>query len=212
MYTLYYSPGAASLAVHWMLIEVGARHELVKIDFETKAQKSADYLKLNPNGVVPTLLIDGQPRAETGALLMLLAERHPEARLAPAPGAPERADFLQWMFHLANVVQPSFRMWFYSHEGAGPEQEEATKAEARKRIEAAWDRVDAHLADRRRYFLGDELSAVDFLATMLMRWSRNMPKPASEWASISRYLSTMRAMPSLIETHKREGLNDWIGG
>ncbi|MEQ8935474.1 MAG: glutathione S-transferase family protein, partial [Amphiplicatus sp.] len=188
MYTLYYSPGAASLAVHWMLIELGARHELVKIDFETKAQKSAEYLKLNPSGVVPTLLIEGKPQAETGALLMLLAERHPDARLAPAPGAPDRADFLQWMFHLANAIQPSFRMWFYPHEGAGAGYEEATKAEARKRIEAAWDRVDAHLGGR-RYFAGEALSAADFLGTMLMRWSRNMPKPASEWPNIAAYLT-----------------------
>ncbi len=212
MYALYYSPGAASLAVHWMLIELGAAHDLVKIDFEAKAQKSPAYLKLNPSGVVPTLLIDGEPQAETGALLMLLAERHAEARLAPAPGARGRADFLQWMFHLANAVQPSFRMWFYPHEGAGEGAEEATKAEARKRIEAAWDRIDAHLGDGRRYFLGDELSAVDFLATMLMRWSRNMPKPAGAWANIAAYLKRMKAMPSLREAHEREGLTDWIGG
>lgn len=210
MYTLYYAPGSASLAVHWMLIELGAPHELVRLDFEKKTHKSPDYLRLNPSGVVPTLIVDGKPQAETGALLMMLAERHPQARLAPAPGAPERADFLQWMFYFANVLQPSFRLWFFSSEGAGPDNAEATKAEARKRIETAWDRIDAHLADGRRYMLGDSLSVVDFLAAMLMRWSRNMPKPAHKWPAVAGYLSRMKAMPSLRAAHEREGLVDWI--
>ena len=80
MYILYYSPGTASMAVHQALLEIGAPHELRKVDFETQAQKSAEYLALNPNGMVPTLIVDGQPHYECAALLMLLAERHPEGR------------------------------------------------------------------------------------------------------------------------------------
>ncbi len=53
MYTLYGSPGAASLAVHWLLIELGAAHEYVVVDTAAKQQKEGWYLKLNPNGVVP---------------------------------------------------------------------------------------------------------------------------------------------------------------
>ena len=56
MYILYYSPSAASLAVHWMLNEMSVPHELRLIDFESKQQKSADYMKLNPSGMVPTLM------------------------------------------------------------------------------------------------------------------------------------------------------------
>jgi glutathione S-transferase len=60
--------------------------------------------------------------------------------------------------------------------------------------------------------LGASFSVVDLFACMLMRWSRNMPKPATEWPHIARYLSRMRAMPSLREVHAREGLTDWIDG
>lgn len=210
MDVLYYAPGAASFAVHWMLIELGVPHEAVKIDIETGAQKRPDYLKLNPNGVVPTLVTDGKPQAETAALLMLLAERYPQAGLAPAPGAAGRGDYLQWMFHLANTLQPAFRLWFYSDEGAGAANAEATKAESRKRIEAAWTRLDSLFADGRPYLLGETMSAADFLATMLMRWSRNMPKPAQRWPNLAAYIKRMKALPSLRETHAREGLTDWI--
>src|SRR5579863_2515086 len=96
-YRLFYMPGTASFAVHWMLLEIGAPFELSKVDFAVKAQHAPEYLALNPDGVVPTLIVDGTPRSETAALLMLLAERHPEARLAPASGDPGRPEFLQTM-------------------------------------------------------------------------------------------------------------------
>ena len=212
MHQLYYSPGTASLAVHWMLIEIGAPFELVLTDTETGAQKQPDYLKLNPAGVVPTLIVDGAPVCECTAILMLLAERHADKGLAPATDAPGRAAYLQWMIYLANSLLPSFRAWFYPHEPAGEGASEAAQAVARTRIEGAWDRIDALLAGKGPYMLGERLSAVDFLATMVMRWSRNMPKPATSWPNIARYLARMRAMPSLREVHAREGLTDWIDG
>ena len=61
MLTLYYSPGTASMVVHLALLELDVPHELRLIDIDAKAQKSPDYLRLNPNGVVPTLIIDGAP-------------------------------------------------------------------------------------------------------------------------------------------------------
>lgn len=212
MYQLYYSPGSASLAVHWMLIEIGAPFELVLTDTAIGAHKRPDYLKLNPAGLVPTLIVDGAPMGESAAILMLLAERHPDKGLAPAVGAPERAGYLQAMVYLANTLLPSFRAWFYSHEPAGEAAADAVQAAARARIEAAWDRLDGQLTNQGPYLLGERLSAVDFLATMLMRWSRNMPRPATAWPNLARYLARMRAMESLRQVHAREGLTDWIDG
>ena len=209
MYTLYYSPSAASFAVHWMLNELNAPHRLELIDFESKQQKSADYMKLNPSGMVPTLVVDGAPRTECAALLLLLAERHPQAPLAPALDAPNRAEYLQWMLFFANTLQPAYRAWFYPHEPAGEKNVDATKIQARQQIENIWSRVDAHLINR-AYIVGDKLSAVDFLAAMLMRWSRNMPKPATEWPNIGAYVRRMRAMPSYLKTIEVEKLTDWV--
>lgn len=204
MYRLYASPATASLVVHWMLLELGVPFEIEMLDFDSKDQKSADYLRLNPGGVVPTLVVDGRPVTETGAILMLLAERHPDAGFAPPVGSPERADWLQWMIWLANGLMPSFRLWFYETDLPGLDREVL-----QARIEAAWDRIDAHLAGR-RFMVGDQLTTVDLQMTMLARWSRNMPRPATAWPNIAVWLRAMRARPALREVHAREGVTDWI--
>ena len=91
MYSLYYSPGAASLVVHWLLIELGVPHQLNKLDLQAGQQKRPEYLALNPNGVVPTLVIDGKPMQEAAAMLLWLADRHADAGLAPAAHDPRWA-------------------------------------------------------------------------------------------------------------------------
>lgn len=208
-YTLYYSPGAASLAVHWMLIELGAPFEAHLVSIDAGAQKSPEYLRVNPTGRVPTMMIDGKAHGESAALLMLLAERHPEKKFAPQPGTPTRAAWLEMMIFLANTILPAMRDWFYAETDGDPAGADAVKALARRRIEGAWDRLDAHLADGRSHLMGNELTAADFLATMLMRWSRNMPRPATRWKHLAPYIHRMRSRPAFIEVNEREGLTDW---
>jgi glutathione S-transferase len=208
-YVLYAAPGAASLCVHWLLIDTGLPHELRLLDLASGAQKSPAYLALNPNGVVPTMLVDGQPVAECAALLLLLAERHPEAGLRPARGSRAEAIYLQWTLHLANTLQPAFRTWFYPHEAAGEAHVEAAKALARGRIEAVFDHLDAHLAAHGPWVCGESITAVDFLAAMLMRWSRNMPRPATTWPALADYVARMKARPSFKLLYAREGLTEW---
>ena len=74
---LYGSQSAASLVVHWLLIELGIEHELKMLDFDKREQKSAEYLRLNPAGVVPTLVMNGQVLTEAAAILMQLADLYP---------------------------------------------------------------------------------------------------------------------------------------
>ncbi len=206
---LYTAPGAAGLCVHWLLIDAGIAHELRLLDLAAGQHKAPDYLALNPNGLVPTLVIDAQPVYDAAALLLLLAERHPEAALRPARGSRAEALYLQWTLQLATTLMPAFRNWFYPHEAAGEEAAARAKEVARLRIEAAFDRLDAHLAAHGPYVCGEAISAVDFLATMLMRWSRNMPKPATSWPTLSGYIARMKARPSFTVLYEREGLTEW---
>lgn len=209
MDVLYYAPGAASFLVHWLLIELDVPYELRLVDTAAKQQKSDEYLALNPNGVVPTLVTDGKPRYEAAALAMLLADRHPQARLAPAPEAATRGDYVQWMFNLANMVQPLFRQWWYPGEPAGEANAEALRAHCAPRIEAEWQRIDDHLAANGPYLLGETVSAADFYLAMLMRWSRNMPKPATEWPHLAALAKAMKARPSFARLYAEEGLEEW---
>jgi glutathione S-transferase len=207
-YLLFYSPGTASLAVHWMLIELGLAFEAERVDI--KAERSAAYLKLNPSGRVPTLVVDGAPVSESAALLMLLAERHPEGGFAPAVGSPARAGWMEAMLLLANGLSPAMRDWFYADKDGDPAGAEAVQALAGRRIEGVFERLVSMLADGRPYLVGEALTTVDFLATMLMRWSRNMERPATGWPNLGPYVTRMRARPAFIEVCRREGLTEWI--
>jgi len=209
MYTLYFMPGAASMVVHWLLLETGVPHALRRVDGEAGEQKSPEYLALNPNGLIPVMIVDGQPVYEAAALALLLAERHTQAGLAPAAGSPHRAAYLQWMLHLANTLQPAYRAWFYPDEPAGPEHRDVVQDRARQRIEAAWGRIDAHLAAHGPWLAGPGPTAVDFHAGMLARWSRNMPRPATAWPAVDRLVAALKARPSFAELYRREGLTEW---
>ena len=209
MYTLYYSPGTASFAVHLALIEMGVTYRLERVDMDGKQQKSPEYLRMNPNGAVPTLVVEGRPMYECAALLLYLAERHAIAGFAPAGGTREREPYLQWVMHFANTVQPLFRALFYPHEPAGEANAEAVKASARPRIESCWDRLEAHLAAHGPYVTGAHYSVADMLGVMLMRWSRNMPKPATAWPHCRGLAERVKARPAWRTLYEREGLTEW---
>ncbi|RPE81881.1 glutathione S-transferase family protein [Vulcaniibacterium tengchongense] len=208
MYRLYYAPGAASLVVHWLLIEMGQPHALQRVDMDARQQKSAEYLALNPNGTVPTLIADGRPLYEAAALVLYLADRHAEAGLAPAVGDPQRGEYCQWLLNLANTVQSPMRLWWYPQDLHGL-PEDAVREAARRRVEAAWERLDAHLAARGPYLLGERVSAVDFYLVMLMRWTRKMPRPGDAWPHLGALAGRMKARPSFAALYEREGLSEW---
>ncbi|HET9626954.1 MAG TPA: glutathione S-transferase family protein [Kofleriaceae bacterium] len=216
MITLYHSPGTAGMVVHWLLIELGVPHTLRMLDFAKAEHKTPAYLALNPSGVVPTLIVnDGGGDTvlnESAAIAMYLADSQPAAGFAPAatPGSLARAAYHQWMLFLTNTVMTSFRAWFYPHEpAAGEGHIEAVKEAARGRIESAWDRLDRRLAAHGPYMLGERPTTVDFHLVMLMRWSRNMPRPATEWPALAKLAAAMKARPSWRELNTREGLTDW---
>jgi len=208
-YILYYSPGAASMAVHWMLIEAAVLFEAILVDIDAGAQRDKKYLRLNPEGRVPTLIIDGVPHRESAALLMLLAERHPNAPLMPSPQSPERADWLEMMIYLANTLLPAMRDWLYAGKDGDPDGAAAVMALAQRRIEGAWSALDARLGDKNFYLVGNRLSTADLLTMVLMRWSRNMPRPATDWAHLAAYANRLKNLPSFVEVNRREGLSGW---
>jgi glutathione S-transferase len=103
MIQLHYHPSNASLAPHLLLRELGIPFELKYVDRATGEHKSAAYLKLNPNGLIPVLV-----------------DTHPQASLAPAVGTAERAQFYKWLMWLACSVQPTMTHYFYSERMAAP--------------------------------------------------------------------------------------------
>jgi glutathione S-transferase len=106
MLTLYFAPGSSSMAVHIALHEVGASFEGRPMSFKAKDMQAAAYLKLNPAGQVPTLVIDGRPLTEVAAILFYLARRFPQAELLPGDIEAE-AQALSWMSFIASTLHPA---------------------------------------------------------------------------------------------------------
>jgi glutathione S-transferase len=209
MYQLYYSPGSASLVVHWLLLELQVPFSLQLVDFSSSAQKSADFLQKNPLGQVPVLFDGTAYRTESAALLLYLTEQHPSAGLAPMPGSPERAVFLQWMCFLTNQLAPVFRLWFYPPDLGFEQYPAAVKRQLEHKIAAIWQQLALHLQQHGPWLCGEQFSVADLLLTMYMRWSRNMPTTALAWPALKRLADASRQRPSWHQLNQAEGLTEW---
>jgi glutathione S-transferase len=110
MLTLFLSPGSSSMAVHIALHEIGAPFESRPVSFAKREQHAPDYLAINPEGKVPTLLIGGRPLTEVAAILYYLAKRFPEAGLWPAGGLEAEAQAISWISFIAATIHPARRI------------------------------------------------------------------------------------------------------
>jgi glutathione S-transferase len=110
MLTLYFSPGSSSMAVHIALHEIGTDFERRLVSLAKGEQHKPDYLAVNPEAKVPTLLIDGRPLTEVAAILYYLAKRFPEAGLWPAGGLEAEAQAISWMSFIASTIHPARRI------------------------------------------------------------------------------------------------------
>jgi glutathione S-transferase len=106
--TLYFAPGASSMAVHIALHEIGEPFEGRPLSFARKEQRSAEFLAINPEGRIPTLVIDGRPLTEVAAILYYLAASYPQAGLLPED-LVSRAQAISWMSFIASTVHPARR-------------------------------------------------------------------------------------------------------
>lgn len=109
MLTLYFAPGSSSMAPHIALHEIRAPFEAVPMSFRNNDNRAPAYLALNPEGKVPTLLIDGRPLTEVAGILFYLARRFPEAGLLPAGDLEAEAQAVSWMSFIAATIHPARR-------------------------------------------------------------------------------------------------------
>ena len=210
MITLHYYPGNASLAPHMLLEELGVPFELALVDRANAAHKSAEYLKLNPNGKIPVLVDGDLVLFETAAICLHLVDTHPDARLAPPLATPERAHFYKWLIWSTNTLQAMLMHFVYPErlvdEGntSGAAQ---VKAHAEAQIGGMLDLLDRELASHRKpWLLGDAYSAVDPYALMLGRWTRSFARPARSLPNLGPYLQRVLARPAVQRAFATEKL------
>jgi glutathione S-transferase len=210
MIQLHYAPGNASMTPHMLLEELGLPFELKRVDREQGAHKSPEYLKLNPNGLIPVLVDGDLVLYETAAIVLHLCDAHPQAGLAPALGTTERAHFYKWLVWLAASLQSQMPIYFYTdrYVAAGNAAGAAeVKALTTERIEKLIDQIDAQLASHGGpWFLGERFSALDPYALMLCRWTRSARRPARTLPHVGPWLQRMLARPAVQRVFATEGL------
>src|SRR5574343_573974 len=102
--TLYYTPGTCAQAVRIALHEAGAEHQLVRVDIAAGQQRAPEYLSVNPKGRVPALATEHGILTETPALLLYVAQRFPQAQLAPLDNPFALARMQEVHSYLASTV------------------------------------------------------------------------------------------------------------
>jgi glutathione S-transferase len=216
MIQLHYFPSNASMIPHILLEELGIPFELVLVDRSQNLHKSADYLKLNPNGKIPTLVqtSPGQPDLvlyESAAICLHLSDTHPEAALAPALGSHARAHCYKWLLWLSNTFQPDIMMYFYPDRyvmssDAQVVREVSRQAEARivghlAQLDGELARLQAQMPGHDApgpWMLGAQFSILDPYLFTLCRWTRDFTsRPARSYPHLGPYLQRMLARPSV---------------
>ena len=109
MLTFYFAPGSSSMAPHIALHEVGVPFESRPLSFARNENRTPDYLALNPEGKVPTLLVHGRPLTEVAAILYYLARQFPKAGLLPGDDIEAEAQAVSWMSFIASTLHPARR-------------------------------------------------------------------------------------------------------
>lgn len=185
MLTLYFASGSSSMAPHIALHEIGQPFEARSISFAAKETSSDAYLAVNPEGKVPTLLIDGRRLTEVLAILYYLARRFPDARLWPSEDIEAQAQMLSWMSFAASTLHPS--------RARGPEHALKAYAMADQKLQGkAWA-------------VGDQYSIADIHLFRLYWRFRGGAKPAAgTFLALEDHYARMLQRPAVQQTLRAE--------
>lgn len=215
MKTLFYYPSNASMAPHILLEEIGEPFELKLVDRTHDEHKSDEYLRLNPNGLIPVLVDGDLVLYETAAICLHLADTHPAQALAPALGTPQRASFYKWLMWLTNTLQAALIVYFYPErwvDEGNAEGVHQVQAHAEAKIATLLDQLEAQLeASGGPWLLGEAHTALDPYALMLCRWTRGFHRPARNWPRLGAYLARMLERPAVVRAFVSEKLaQPWV--
>ena len=175
--TLYWSPDSANVVVRTVLEELGVAYQDVLVDRAGGVHNSAAYRAMNPQGLLPVLVVPDQdePLFETAAILLWLADRH-SALLPVAEASRGRA--LKWLFYLSNTLHADLRVLLYSARYVnGADAIPALRAAMHARVAGHFSLLDAEVARcGGPWLLGPELSICDIYLAWCARWAQIYPQ------------------------------------
>nr|WP_225166130.1 glutathione S-transferase family protein [Ensifer sp. IC4062] len=188
----------------WVLEDGKIEYELRKIDILNGEHRTAEFLAVNPAGLVPMLVTpDGDALYEVAALMLYLADRHQLTDLAPSPTDPDRGPFLSTVFHIASDIQAEMKRVHFPHRLALRMADCAGVQDlAKSLVLSRLDVMNMRLAKRRPYVLGSRFSLADFY---LCFWVAYLDREGVclQFSSIARLYDLVRSRPSAPPISKR---------
>ncbi len=196
MVTLYYSRASCAYAPHILLHDAGADFTTVEIDFATGEQTSPDFLAINPKGRVPALVTPDGILTENPAILLYIAQTHPETKLAPSePFALARAQSFN-MF-LASTVHVAHS---HKHRGArwadDPAAQAAMTAKVTENMAMYAGMIEAHYFTG-PWVLGENYSMCDAYLALITRWLGADGVDLADFPNLQAHDKLMRTRPSM---------------
>jgi glutathione S-transferase len=198
--TLYYAPQSNGVRIYASLEELGVPHEKVKIDLRAGDQKKPEFLALNPNGKVPTIVLDGTPMFESVAIQIALGERYGvEKGLWPALGSPEHLSALTWIVWGQVALGTAVSRYMQNTSDYFPKElHHAGQAEAAlKETHTLHAILDAHLATH-AYLAGERFTLADLDLASVLGWAVHASKISlAACPKVAAWLGTVSQRPGM---------------
>lgn len=204
MMKLYYAPGTCAIASHIALEEAGADYETVRLDFKAGQQKSPEYLKVNPKGRVPALITDRGILTETPAILVYIAQMHPDKTLIPADPfdfaqAQSFNAFICATAHVAHAHKMRGERWANE-----PSSIEDMKQKAPETVSACFDLIENDML-KGPWVMGDAYSICDPYLFMASRWRAQDGVPLDRHPKVQAHFERMLQRPAVQAALKAQG-------
>ena len=168
---LYYAPQTRATRPRWMLEEIGAPYELVRLQLSKGEHKQPEHLKIHPHGAVPAFSDDEVTMFESAAICAYLADKFPDKRLAPPVGSPQRGPYYQWLvYSMATMEPPVLKVFLNTRMLAEEKRSPAVAEEGR----AQWKdvaRVVQQAVEGKTFLLGEHFTAADVMVGSILGWS-----------------------------------------
>jgi len=200
--TYYYAPMSTAVRTTWAIEELGVPCERVKLDIQKKETKTEAFLKLNPNGVVPLLVVDGTPIFESTAILLYLGETYGvDKGIYPPPGL-KRAETLKWVIWAGADFFGPMNRWARNTASYIPaEQHNAKAAEAAKSdLGSVMKILDNALAGK-SYLVDDKFSLADLAVTSYLGWLMFMGYDYTPFKNVKAWGDRCLARPAAVKTN-----------
>lgn len=196
MLILYTRTGSCSLASHIALEEAGAAYETQDVDFAAQAQRSAEYLALNPKGRVPVLVADRGPITESAAILAYIAQAFPEARLAPTDPF-EFAQAQAFNGYLASTVHVAHAHRHRGYRWADdPAAHEAMRAKVASNMTDCFTLIETEMLAG-PWVLGEAYSICDPYLFTIAGWLEGDGVDVKQFPKVSAHMAAMAARPAV---------------